>query len=63
MSGRKVIRDASLSKVSGTLDLQAGMSSKDNALQALRSALKNQLNVVVEPTPDGSLIAKLGATR
>jgi hypothetical protein len=63
MSGRKVIRDASLAHVSGTLDLQAGISSKDNALQALRSALKDQLNVVVEPMPDGSLVAKLGAPR
>jgi RNA polymerase sigma factor (sigma-70 family) len=63
MSGRKVVRDASLAHVSGTLNLQAGISSKDNALQALRSALKEQLNVVIESMPDGSMIAKLGATR
>lgn len=63
MSGRKVIRDASLAHVAGTLDLQAGISSKDNALQALRSALQDQLNVVLEPMPDGSLVARLGAPR
>jgi hypothetical protein len=63
MSGRKIIRDASLAHVSGTLDLQGGISSKENALQALRSALKDQLNVVLDPMPDGSLMAKLGAPR
>jgi len=63
MSGRPIVRDPSLAHVAGTLDLRLGTRPKDNALQALRSALKEQLNVIVEPRPDGSLLAKLGPPR
>jgi hypothetical protein len=63
ISGIKIIRDPSISNVTGIIASQSGNFTKAEAVLALRTALRDQLNIILEPTPDGSLVAKLGPPR
>jgi DNA-binding Lrp family transcriptional regulator len=61
-SGSKIVRDPSLADVHGTLSLQAASVSREDAARILQNALR-VINVVLEPAPDGTFIAKLGPPR
>jgi RNA polymerase sigma factor (sigma-70 family) len=63
ISGVKVVLDASLADIQGTLDLHTGPSTKEVALQALRAALHDQANIILEPTNDGRMLARRGPPR
>jgi len=58
-TGHKIIRDASLATVHGTIDFQAEKMTMPEAAKALGGALRAQLNVVLEPKADGTFIAKV----
>lgn len=57
-SGQKVTRDPSVMQVRGQATIAGGVMSKAEALAALRSALRDQLNVVLETAPDGTVVAR-----
>ena len=61
-SGSKIVRDPSLAEVHGTLSLQAASVSREDAARILQNALR-VINVVLEPAPDGTFIARLGPAR
>jgi hypothetical protein len=61
--GIQVDPDPSLESVQGTLDLRVDQMTRREATQALEKALREQLNIVVERTPEGKMTAKLGPAR
>jgi hypothetical protein len=63
ISGIKIIRDPSIANVRAALTSHSGNYTKTEAFLALRTALLEQANIVLEPTPDGKLVAKLGPPR
>jgi RNA polymerase sigma factor (sigma-70 family) len=58
--GSKVLRDPSLQTVRGHLDLRLEKVPRAEAAAALQRALADQLNIVVEKSADGNLVAKRG---
>lgn len=60
LSGRKVIRDASVAEITSTFDLQTEPCTQPQMMQVLRAMLRDRLNIWVTPTPDGNAIATLG---
>lgn len=62
-SGVKIVRDPSLFSVNGTIDFHTDKTPKAEAMRALTQALQEQLNVVLETNPDGSIVAKAGSSR
>jgi len=63
VAGIRILRDPSIAGVTGTVDLQTGPSTRPELIQALQAALRDQVNIVLEPTTDGNFIAKLGPPR
>jgi chromosome segregation ATPase len=62
-TGFKIVRDSSLTAILGTIDFSAEKLTMLEAAQALGRALHDQLNVVLETNPDGSVVAKVGPPR
>jgi len=60
--GIKVVRDPSLAGIRGTLDLKTGPISREEAMHSLETALRDQLNIILEPA-DGKVVAKRGPAR
>jgi RNA polymerase sigma factor (sigma-70 family) len=60
ISGVSIARDPSLVNVRGVVDVPAWMCAKAEALESLSLALRNQVNIVLVPTGNGGLIARLG---
>jgi RNA polymerase sigma factor (sigma-70 family) len=60
IAGVKLVRDPSLASVRGEFDFKAATATQAETAQALRTALREQLNIVLEPASDGSVVAKLG---
>jgi hypothetical protein len=54
----KIIRDPSLDGVRGTADIQLGTAPRNQMLERLRGALREQFNIVFERGADGALTAK-----
>jgi hypothetical protein len=63
VAGRRVIRDPSIAGITGRLDLQTGPANQKEISQALQGALREQLNIILEPAADGTVVAKLGPPR
>jgi RNA polymerase sigma factor (sigma-70 family) len=63
VSSVKVIRDPSLAGARGTLSLQGATASPEEAARVLQAALRDQMNVILEPGADGTLVAKRGPPR
>ena len=59
-TGLKIIRDPSLATIRGHLDLRLERVSREEAIQALQNALRDQLNIVLERMPDGKVIGRRG---
>lgn len=56
--GAKIARDPSLANVRGTVDFNSDKLNRDEAARSLTAVLGQELNVVLETAPDGSMIAK-----
>jgi RNA polymerase sigma factor (sigma-70 family) len=63
ISGITIIRDRSIADVKGTLNALSGTYTKSDAALVLRTALRDQLNIILEPSSDGTLVARLGPPR
>jgi RNA polymerase sigma factor (sigma-70 family) len=63
ITGLKIVRDPSLASVRRPVDLQTNKTTKEETMRAVTQALQQQLNVVLETNPDGSVVAKVGPPR
>jgi RNA polymerase sigma factor (sigma-70 family) len=57
-TGRKIVRDPSLFSANRVIDFNMEKAPKPEAVRALTQALQEQLGVVLETSPDGSVAAK-----
>lgn len=63
IAGVMVVREPSIAGIRGGFDFQVTSASRAEAAQALQTALREQLNVVLETAPDGTVVAKVGPAR
>jgi hypothetical protein len=59
-SEKMIIRDPSIGGILTTVDLQTPPSNRVELIRTLRDTLRDQFNVILEPTAEGSLLAKRG---
>ena len=59
----RIGRDPSLANVRGPVDVRTDKTTKEETMRAVTQALRDQLNVVLETNPDGSVLAKAGPPR
>jgi RNA polymerase sigma factor (sigma-70 family) len=62
-SRAKIIRDPSLARVRRPFNFQRADVSREEAVRLLQAALRDQLNIVMEPGANGTVVAKLGPPR
>lgn len=62
-SGKKIARDPSIAQLRGAIDLEMQTATPAEVIQALQNALRDQMNIVLEPAPDGGLVARPGPPR
>lgn len=60
---KKIMRDPSLAGMSGTIDLTTGLVTVAEAMELLRTTLRETANIVIEELPDGTLRARRGGGR
>lgn len=63
LAGVTIVRDPSISAIRTMIDFQAPPTSRGEAAQALRIALRDQLGIVLETEADGKLVARRGLPR
>jgi hypothetical protein len=63
LMGIKLVRDASVATLKGTLDFETGPVPREAAARLLNDALRKQLNIFLESRADGTVVARLGPPR
>jgi RNA polymerase sigma factor (sigma-70 family) len=59
----KIIRDPSLKGVKGIINFQGVKMTMDEVMRALQAILRDQMNIILEPGADGTVVAKRGPPR